>query len=246
MYPGICAIGHAIIREAFSSRVIQPGITSTDDVVWWMRQKMLDLGLQAWFQPTVDLQGFGEAFPGFFLKDKREPRTIIQPGDMLHCDVGFYYLGLATDQQQLAYVLKPAESDAPRGLRNGLAEANHLQELHLDAMQIGKTGNQVLAEALKNAKNEDIQAMIYTHPLGVHGHAAGPTIGLWDKQGGVPGQGDYPVYDQTCYAIELNVQKPIPDWNNQVVMFALEEDLALVNGEKHWLDGRQTAFHLIG
>jgi hypothetical protein len=245
VYSGIVEIGHAIIAEAFSNLVVQPGITTTDDLVWWMRQKMLDLGLRAWFQPTVDIQAHGEPFGPIGKKDK-ERRKLIRPGDMLHCDMGFVYLGLATDQQQLAYVLKPGESDAPAGLRAGLAEGNRFQDLHLEAMAVGSTGNQVLRAALEKAKGEGLNPMLYTHPIGYHGHAAGPAIGLWDRQGGVPGRGDYELFDDTCYSIELNVKKAIPEWDGQEVMFGLEEEAALTGGRAHWLAGRQTAFHLIG
>ncbi|MGD8465858.1 MAG: M24 family metallopeptidase [Anaerolineae bacterium] len=245
VYPGIIELGHAIIAEAFSSRVIQPGVTTTDDVVWWMRQKMLDLGLQAWFQPTIDIQARGEPRGPLALPDK-ERRKLIRPGDLLHCDMGFYYLGLATDQQQLAYVLKLGEHDAPEGLKAGLADGNRLQDIHLGAMEVGRTGNEVLKIALDQAEEEGIQAMVYTHPIGYHGHAAGPTIGLWDRQGGVPGRGDYELFDDTCYSIELNVKRDVPEWDGEEVLFGLEEEAALTGGRVQWLDGRQTQFHLIG
>ncbi len=245
VYPGIVKIGHDIIAEAFSNRVIQPGTTTTDDVVWWMRQKMNDLGLQAWFQPTVELQAAGE-LPAPIGKTNPKERKLIQPGDLLHCDMGFYYLGLATDQQQLAYVLKPGEMEAPDGLRAGMAAANRLQDILLEFMQPGRTGNQVLKDALDKARAEGIEPMIYTHPLGYHGHGAGPTIGLWDQQGGVSGVGDYELNNSTAYAIELNVQQAVPEWDNQVVMFGLEEDAVLVDGRMLWLDGRQEKFHIVG
>lgn len=245
VYPGIVEIGHAMIAEAFSSRTIQPGITTTDDVVWWMREKMQSLGLQAWFQPTVDIQARGEPFTPIGKKDENR-RKVILPGDLLHCDVGFYYLGLATDQQQLAYVLRPGESDAPEGLKAGLAEANRLQDIHLEFMHVGHTGNQVLKAALEQARAEGIEPMIYTHPIGYHGHAAGPTIGLWDHQEGVPDRGDYELFDDTCYSIELNVKKAVPEWDGQEVMFALEEEAVLSGNQARWLSGRQTGFHLIG
>lgn len=245
VYPGIVDIGHAIIAEAFSSQTIQPGITTTDDVVWWMRQKMLDLGLHAWFQPTVDHQARGEA-PVPLAKHDRTRRTVILPGDLLHCDMGFYYLGLATDQQQLAYVLRPGESDAPAGLKAGLADANRLQDIHLEAMQVGAPGNQVLRAALQQARQEGLKPMIYTHPIGYHGHAAGPTIGLWDRQDGVPGRGDYELFDDTCYSIELNAKKTVPEWDGEEIMFALEEEAVLTGGRARWLSGRQTELYLIG
>jgi hypothetical protein len=247
VYPGIVEMGHAIIAEAFSSRVITPGISTTDDVAWWMRQKMLDLGLCAWFQPEIDIQAPDQPFPAFTDKAvKKEPsRKLILPGDLLHCDMGFYYLGLATDQQQHAYILKPGETDAPVGLKAALVEGNRLQDIHNEAMVIGRTGNQVLEAALDRAKVAGIRAMIYSHPLGYHGHAAGPTIGLWDRQDGVPGMGEYQLFEDTCYSIELNIRKSVPEWDGQDVVIALEED-AVLNGERvRWLHGRQETFHII-
>ncbi len=244
VYPAIVEIGHAIIAQAFSSRVIIPGITKSQDVVWWMRQTMHDMGLQAWFQPTVELQAPGESFQP--LQDKDSMRKVIMPGDLLHCDMGFYYLGLATDQQQHAYVLKPGESDAPAGLKAALKVGNRLQDIVNENLIIGRTGNDVLRESLAQAKAEGIDPHIYCHPLGFHGHAAGPTIGLWDMQDGVPGPGDYPVYDNTAYSNELNVKVTVPEWDDQVVRIALEEDILLRDGRVTWLDGRLEAFHLIG
>jgi Xaa-Pro aminopeptidase len=245
-YPQMVAIGHAIIAEAFSPRTIKPGVTTTEDVVWWMRQTMHDAGLRTWFQPSISIQAPGQSFdrPAQMVEGKK-PRTLIQPGDLLHCDVGFYYLGLATDQQQNAYVLKPGETDAPAGLKAALAAGNRVQDIHMEAMAVGKTGNQVLREALERAKAEGLTPSIYSHPLGYHGHAAGPTIGLWDQQGGVPGKGDYEIFDDTCYSIELNAVHPVPEWGDQPVRMALEEDAALTGGTISWLDGRQTELHLI-
>jgi hypothetical protein len=234
-YPAIIQMGHSLIAEAFSRRVIHPGITTTDDVTWWLRQNMQDFGLRAWFHPTIEIQRAGS----------EHEHEVIMPGDLLHCDVGFHYLGLATDQQQHAYVLKPREQDAPEGLKAALQIGNRLQDLHMEAMKIGQTGNEILATILKGASVEGINATVYSHPLGYHGHAAGPTIGLWDMQQGVPGKGDYPVYDHTCYSIELNIKAFVPEWNNQQVRIALEEDAVMTNGKMHWLSGRQTVFHLI-
>ena len=245
VYPGIVAIGHAIITEAFSNSVIQPGITTTDDVVWWMRQTMQDMGLQAWFQPSIEIQAPRQSFATSY-NDESEKRTLIMPGDLLHCDMGFIYLGLATDQQQHAYVLQPGETEAPEGLKAALATGNRLQDIHMAAMQVGQTGNEVLLAIRQQAQAEGINAMIYSHPLGYHGHAAGPTIGLWDQQGGVPGRGDYPLFDHTAYSIELNVQQVVPEWDHQMVRIALEEDALLSEGQMRWLSGRQTRLHLIG
>lgn len=238
-YPRVVEIGHAIIAEAYSTRVIHPGITTAHDVIWWMRQTMHEHGLLAWFQPSIEIQAPGQHF-------STPNRKVIQPGDLIHCDMGFKYLGLNTDQQQHAYVLRPNETDAPQGLKAALAQGNRLQDIHMEEMQIGRTGNEVLHETLRRARAEGLTPQVYSHPLGYHGHAAGPTIGLWDQQGGVPGKGDYEIFDNTAYSIELNVVKAIPEWDGQEVRIALEEDAVMVNGQMRWLDGRQDRFHLIG
>jgi Xaa-Pro aminopeptidase len=197
LYEALVAQTHAIIAEAFSNKVITPGVTTSEDVVWWMRQKVTELGLETWFHPTVDIQRKEEA-----LKDHVEAfssgygETVIQPGDLLHCDFGITYLRLNTDCQQHAYVLKPGERTAPDYLRNALEKGNRLQDILTSNFQTGKTGNEILAASLTKAKEEGLRPSIYTHPLGLYGHSAGPTIGMWDSQGGVPGTGDYPLIPQ--------------------------------------------------
>jgi len=245
VYPSIIALGHAIIAEAFSSRVVQPGVTTTDDIRWWMREKMASLNLRPWFMPDVEVQAADQPFDANF-GARRELRTLIQPGDVLHCDMGFWYLGLASDQQQMAYVLRLGETEAPEGIRAALSTGNRLQDIHLQEMQVGRTGNEVLAAALARAKDEGIEGQIYTHPIGYHGHAAGPTIGLWDHQDGVPGRGDYPVFDNTCYSIELNIRQALPEWDGAQVMMGLEEEAGMIDGQMHWLAGRGEKLHLIG
>jgi Xaa-Pro aminopeptidase len=230
---------HAIIQEAFSSKVITPGVTTNEDVQWWIRQKMLDLGVEMWFPATVDLQGHGVKH------DDKEKRKTIMRGDLLHCDVGFYYLGLATDVQQNAYVLRHGETDAPKGLKDALADANKLQDFHAEAMKTGRTGNTILKTALDNARKAGINPSIYTHPIGVHGHAAGPTIGLWDRQDGVPGRGDHPLHPDTCYAIELNAKKEVPEWDGQEARMSLEQDAWWTGDRLVFLAGRQKKLHLV-
>ncbi|MDQ7037526.1 MAG: M24 family metallopeptidase [Anaerolineae bacterium] len=241
-YPALIEIGHAIIAEAFSTNVIHIGVTTTEDIQWWLRQTIHDMGLHAWFPPDCQIQAQGQSF-GFL---QEQSRTLILPGDLLWCDVGFRYLGLCTDQQEVAYVLKPHESDASQGLKAALARGNRTQDILMEEMQVGRTGNDVLQSVLARTAAENIHAMIYTHPLGNHGHAAGPTIGLWDKQSGVSGNGDYELFDNTAYSIELNIRTTIPEWDNQEIYMNLEQDAIMQNDSMHWLHGRQSNFHLLG
>ena len=236
-YDHIVGIAHAIIAEAFSPAVITPGVTTTDDVAWWMREKIASLKLSTWFEPSVSAQRLNS---GPF-KDS----PVIHRGDLLHCDMGIVYLGLCTDTQQLAYVLREGETDAPAGLKEGMAKGNRLQDILIGEFKENRTGNAILAAALGKAKAEGLRPSIYTHPLGFHGHAAGPTIGLWDRQDGVPGAGDYPLHFDTCYSIELNVMAAVPEWNGQDVQFALEQDALFTKSGTRFLDIRQTALHII-
>ena len=244
VYPLIVNIAHRIIADGLSEAVIQPGVTTTDDVVWWYRERIRDLKLVTWFQPSVSVQRAEENGQEADFST-RPAENIIMPGDFIHIDFGITYLRLNTDTQQNAYVLKPGETDAPNGLKRALAIGNRLQDILTDQFKAGRSGNEILSRALDQAKQENINASIYTHPVGFHGHAAGPTIGLWDRQGGVPGAGDYPLYPNTAYAIELNATVSIPEWGNQDIRIMLEED-AFFDGQKtRYIDPRQTELYLI-
>jgi len=245
IYPQICRIAHDIIAEAFSDRVIQPGVTSTDDVVWWMREKVRELKLQTWFHPTVDVQRADpESFDHLRTFSKRPEKNIIRAGDLLHCDFGITYLRLNTDTQQHAYVLKPGETDAPEYLKKALANGNRLQDIFTNNFAEGKTGNEVLKASREKAISEGIKPSIYTHPIGYHGHAAGTTLGMWDSQGGVPYTGDYPLHLNTAYSIELNAATYIEEWQKEIRIM-LEEEAFFDSKGVNYIDGRQTEFILI-
>jgi hypothetical protein len=240
IYPLIARISHQIIDEAFSEKVIQPGVTTTDDVVWWLRQRVTDLGLETWFHPTVDVQRYDpENFDHLRTFSKRPAKQVILPGDLLHVDFGITYLRLNTDQQQHAYVLRPNETEVPAFIKKAFQQGNRLQDMLTERFKTGQTGNQMLLGALEQAQKENITASIYSHPIGVHGHAAGPTIGMWDQQKGVPGPGDYPLYENTAYSIELNVAVEIPEWK-KIIRIMLEEDGFYDGRSFGYLDGRQT------
>lgn len=239
LYDLICRIGHSILLEGLSEKVIHPGISTTDDVVWWLRQRVSELGLTAWFHPTVDIQRFDpENFDHLRTFSKRPELRTIHHGDLLHVDFGITYLRLNSDQQQHFYVLKPGETKVPEFLNQAFEKGNRLQDILIEQFAIGKTGNEILTAALEQAKKEGITASIYTHPIGYHGHAAGPTIGMWDMQQGVKGTGDYPLYENTVYSIELNAASEIPEWG-KVIRIMLEEDGYYDGQNFYFLDGRQ-------
>lgn len=240
IYQQICRIAHNIIAEGFSDKVIQPGVTTTEDVVWWYREEIKRLKLDTWFQPSVSIQrNEPEA-----ITSKRPQPLVIMPGDLLHVDFGITYLRLNTDTQQHAYILKPGETDAPEYLKNAFKRGNKLQDILTGNFKEGKTGNQILADSRKQAIDGGITPSIYTHPIGFHGHAAGTTIGMWDMQEGVPFTGDYPMHYNTAYSIELNASVYVIEWKKEI-RIQLEEDGYYDETGFRYIDGRQTELIVI-
>jgi hypothetical protein len=242
-YPQIVALARMVLAEAFSSKVITPGVTTADDVAWYIRQRYSDLGLPIWFMPYVNIQR-----PGVKCETSTDfcgDPGIIQRGDVLHTDVGITYLRLNTDTQEMGYVLKIGETDVPAGLRKALAAGNRWQDILTSNFITGRTGNEILAATRAQSQKEAIASATYTHPLGFFGHAAGPTIGMWDNQGPTPVQGDWKLQANTAYAIEGNVKVPVPEWNNQLVQIKLEQSAVFDGKTVHYLAGRQTEWHLV-
>ena len=241
LYKKLVKITHDIIDEAFSANVIQTGITTTEDIVWFMRQKVTDLGLETWFHPTVDIQRNNEVLKSHitsFSKGKEE--KIIQKGDLLHCDFGITYIGLNTDCQQHAYVLKKTESEVPAFLKEAFKKGNRVQDILTNNMRLGVTGNEILKASLIQGRKEGLKPSIYTHPLGKYGHSAGTTIGMWDSQNGVPFNGDYALHKNTVYAIELNTTVAIKEWNKDIRIM-LEEAGFFGDGVFEYVNERQVA-----
>ena len=243
LYEDLVAITHQIIAEAFSSKVITPGETTTDDVVWWLREKVLSLGLDTWFHPTVDVQRANES--DLYAFDSKSKFDIIQPGDLVHCDFGISYLSLNTDCQELAYVLKPEEKQAPDFLVDALAQGNRVQDIFTNNFKTGVSGNVILKKSLEQGRAEGLRPQIYTHPLGTYGHSAGTTLGMWDSQNGVAVNGDYPLHPNTSYAIELNTSVYISEWKKDIRVMLEEAGFFGADGFRY-INKRQEKLLLIG
>ncbi|MFZ5785683.1 MAG: M24 family metallopeptidase [Acidobacteriota bacterium] len=231
---------HALIARAFSSEAITPGVTTTEDVGWWLRDRIEEMGMEVWFHPDVSVQRRG----GLGADAEREA-VVIRPGDHLHTDVGILAMGLATDTQHVGYVLREGERDAPESLRRALKASNRLQDLLLERRP-GRTGNAVLADTLAAMRAEGIDGSVYAHAIGDHGHGAGPIVGLYDHQEGVPGRGDLLVLPSTWYSIELQATSPVPEWEGQPLRSAQEEEALIdAGGRVAWAFKRQTRYHLV-
>lgn len=242
IYPQLVAIARGVIAEAFSNRVITPGVTTTDEVAAYLRQRFEDLGLDIWFQPYCNVQRSGLGQEGPIMG---KTGAVIRRGDLVHTDVGIHYLRLCTDTQEMAYVLRDGETEVPTGLRRCLATGNRWQDILTGSFEEGLTGNEILARTRERSAAEGIECSVYTHPLGFFGHAAGPTIGMWDNQGPTPVRGDWPLSANTCYAIEGNVTVEVPEWGNQRIQIKLEQDAVFHGKGVRYLGGRQTEFHVV-
>ena len=230
----------SMTQTMFSNQVIKPGTTRTSDLVWWWRQQVNDQGLDTWFQPSISVQRKGST------AEQIGNDPVIQRGDVLHCDVGITVARLNTDTQHNAYVLNPGETDAPEGLRRALANANALQDIVFSELRPGRTGNEILTASLSAMKAKNINGTVYSHPIGLHGHGAGPLIGLWDYQEGVPGRGDAKVIPSMWYSIELQATTPVPEWDGQAVRMAQEEDVIIgADGQVRWALQRQDKLFLV-
>ncbi|MGQ9618975.1 MAG: M24 family metallopeptidase [Candidatus Aminicenantia bacterium] len=242
-YKNLMKVAHSLIKRALSSEVIKPGKTNTLDVSWWLRERAWELGAEVWFQPSVSIQRKG------FKRGEivSEPNgVVIQKGDVVHIDFGIKALGLCTDTQHMGYVLNDGEISVPEGIKRALIIANRLQDIVMERIKPGRTGNEILEDALNQMKKEKINGSIYSHTVGDHGHAAGPIIGLWDRQENIPGKGDLIVLPDTWFSIELSITHLIPEWNNQELWVGQEEDAILdSDGKIKWVIGRQEKYHII-
>jgi Xaa-Pro aminopeptidase len=237
LYPMIVRTAHAIMAEGLSRKAITPGVTTVTDLEWWLRERIAELKLDTWFHPGIAIfrQGSVKELAG---------DTVFQPGDMVWLDFGITYLGLNTDTQHLAYILKPGETDAPAGLKAGLAAANKVQDALTSSYRTGLSGNEILLEARRKALAQGLEPTIYSHQIGFHGHAAGAAIGFWDDQAPSP-RGDHKLRPNVAWSIELSAHHTVPEWGNQRVQFRTEEDAFFDGKTVRYIDGRQTQMILI-
>ena len=235
-------LSRAIIAEMFSSAVITPGLTTPDDLRYFYWQRVADLGLKVSFSPFVSIRGRSPENRDKYGKDDK----VIRPGDILHCDVGLKYMRWISDHQEMAYVLRTGETDAPETFKTQMAEANKLQDIFCGEFKTGLTGNELLGRMLKKARETGISnPRIYSHSLGLFLHEPGPLIGLPWEQVNNAGRGEVKLVPMSCFTAEMSVTSSVPEWGNQDFRLPLEQDVVFTGERVVFLDGRQTRFHLI-
>src|SRR5919112_1267947 len=233
-----------LTQRAFSNEVITPGKTTVGDVRYWFLQQLSNLGLDTWFQPDLRVQRQNqEAGKTLQFLSVAPESTVIQRGDVIHIDCGLNYMGLSTDWQKMAYVLRPGEKDAPEGLKKALANTNKLQDALFTHIKPGAKGFEVYDATMSDMKSQGIEAMIYSHSVGNQGHALGASIDFRRPPAGAPLE---PPFREGSYtSIELNTSTPVPEWGGQKVTIMMEDDAYLTPQGMRWFRPRQTSFYLI-
>jgi len=241
LYEHVVKVAHALIAECYSGKAIVPGVTTIPDLVWCYWQRCADLGLTMAFNPffTIVRSEAARELHG-------EGDKVIRAGDFVRCDVGIRYLGLITDHQEWAYILKPGETDAPEGARRLMAEGNRLQDCFRGEFRRGLTGNQMLTNILAKAREEGLpNPRVYSHSLGRLLHEPGPLIGLPWEQEWNEGRGDVALENNYAFTMELSVEGPMPEWGGEGFRCALEQDVVYTVDGCRLIDGRQTCFYLV-
>ncbi len=246
-YRNLVHLTEVIAKRALSDEVIEPGVTTIGDVRRWIYNAMWQYRVGTWFQPDLRHQRGGrpnDTSRGFLAVAPEN--WVIEPGDVLHLDVGISYLGLDTDWQKMAYVLREGESDAPAGLQAAMANTNALQDVLTSAARPGLTAGEVYDATMAEMDSRLIKAQIYSHPLGNHGHGMGPSIDFRSAQRGETARQSKRLRDGSYISIELNTRTPVPEWDGQEVYIMMEDPAHLDSEGYHFFRPRQESFYLIG
>ena len=210
-----------ILRRAFSNEVVTPGKTKLMDIYGFILQEWQDQDLEFNFSPGITIYRKGV---NGGIDDTENP--IVEPGDILHVDFGVRLMGLVTDQQHVAYVLRKNENEPPMGLQKLFKQSVIVGDFFAEELQAGKIGSDVKTTIEKRAAKQGIKASIYGHTQGnwVHGAGARAVFDWPDRYGDFARE---PVRPNEFWSIEYNVQGKVPEWNNQVVTIPREEDAVI-------------------
>ena len=245
-YETLVHLTEVLARRALSNEVITPGVTTVGDIRRWLYDALWDNGVTTWFQPDLRVQrrDVEEESSGSFLAVARE-ETVIERGDLVHLDFGISYMGLDSDWQKMAYVLRDGESDVPDGLKRAMANTNALQDALIRASRPGLSGAEVYEATMAEMERQGIEAMIYSHPLGNHGHGMGASIDFRSAQSGSQDRAAMRLRRGSYIAIELNTTTPIPEWDNEEVTIMGEDPAHLTDEGWVFFRPRQEEFYVI-
>ena len=247
-YTVAVALTEQLVKRALSSEVITPGKTRVGDVRRWLYDAVAAHGVTTWFQPDLRVQRQGVPNPtsrGFLAVAPES--LVIARGDVVHVDFGISYMGLDTDWQKMAYVLRDGETDVPLGLKLAMKSTNILQDaLMRRHSRPGRLAGDVYADTVAEMKERNIEPMIYSHPVGAQGHGLGASIDFRAAQRKDIGQQTQkPLRAGSYISIELNTASAIPEWGGQKV-FVMIEDVAWLDDDGwEFFRPRQESWYLV-
>lgn len=246
VYEKLVEATEALARRALSAEVIEPGRTTVGDIRRYLYDESYRLGYGLWFQPDLRVQrkGLAADLSRGFLAVAPEAR-VIERGDLVHLDFGLTLMGLASDWQKMAYVLRAGETEPPAGLQAALARTNRLQDTFCRAARPGRAAGEVYTEVMAEMEKQGIVAQVYSHPLGAHGHGLGPSIDFRAAKEGDAERQAKKLRPGSYLAVELNTRSAIPEWDGQEI-FVMEEDPAWLSDAGYvFFRPRQESFYLV-
>ncbi|MFQ5789989.1 MAG: M24 family metallopeptidase, partial [Acidobacteriota bacterium] len=228
-----------IAERALSNAVITPGVTTLEDVAWWMEDQLLARGLGSSLDmPSVYITG-----PQGI--EAVSTDRIIQRGELLTIDWGVGYLNFFTDLKRIAYVLKDGETEPPAGIQHAFDQGRKVREIIRRNIRPGPTAaetldllNQKIAEAgfsIMKAFNQTTdtdktEVIIGCHSVGNLGHGIGPSIAWFN-----PVRLTFEIQPGSLFSIELFAYTAAPEWGGNKVRIPLEDDAIVTDRGVEWL-----------
>ncbi len=232
----------SLLERALSNEVITPGVTTREDVAWWIQDQLLTNGMDS---------AFGLSMPGLIHsytsspEEYRKLEYILQRGDLLQFDLGVSYLNYGTDAKRHAYILRQNETDAPQEFKAAFEESLEIRNLIRKHLKPGKTGAELLEYLYRKVeeagyvrqKIEDsvqdtelIEVNIGMHAVGNLGHDVGPSI--WIDQ---PWRFNHVHRPTNLFSFEIFTYPTIKEWGGKKARIGIEDDAYFSKTGVEWL-----------
>jgi Xaa-Pro aminopeptidase len=232
-------ISREIAERAFSNEVVTPGVTTLEDVAWWMSDEQLRRGLESSFDmPSVYVTG-----PEGIVATSTD--RVIQRGDLLMIDWGVGFLDFYTDMKRVAYVLREGETEPPPGVRHAFERAVQVRDVMKTAIRPAATARDALDATWRaieaagfnrvefNQPSADpsvTDVVIGPHSVGNWGHGIGPSLAFFN-----PTRLGYELRPGTLISVELFAYTANPEWNDAKIRIPLEDDAVVTERGVEWL-----------
>ena len=247
-YRSLVLATDVIAQKALSNLVITPGVTRAADIKWFFEESIAELGVggKPWFEIHVAVQRFDRETREMIPYIHPAPDDLIfQQGDIIHLDCGFDYLGFASDWQKVAYLLRDGEDDVPDGLKTALANANRVHEAFASEPRPGMSGWEATLAIAAKLQGVDFLPSLYSHPIGYHGHALGPSINARNMDLSSPPTRDSHLRDGAYRSIEFSATTAIPEYDGGTVTIPMEDDGYLTPNGYEYFRPYQTEWYVI-